>query len=470
MGAWRGDVSSGAPEVSNAPQKTSQTPAPRWQRFAGNAGLSAVRLLRDSLAISVAVHVAALGLAWLYDPPARTHHAQTAEPAPTPIEVVPPSPPAAPESAAPEPPPLEVAILDPETTARISALPPPTPPEERAPRTAPEERAPTEPRDRPQRRRDRAEPAAIETGHRPTPVSPGGETAPGPGTPAPGPGAPGEPGRRSPLLSMRDGETRKNVFKGLKGTELFDSIDHVPAGTNAVREVESTGLLDPAGGGSYRSNLGPVSATVAPDGSVSLRDNPNVSVRLAVPRPKQVGRGVADWYESDKGPDGKRGKQTLADKVNGSIDEEDRSQAIVVPVLGGSFDTTDALMRAKGIDPYAAMKLKYLDSTRDERAQIGAKYRADQLDQTSLIMKKNLDRLWATVHDPAARKQALFELWDEVVERGDAKVVAAGAAARRLVIGFIRARLPAGSPEAYTTDELAAFNRKKQSQSEFAPY
>ena len=89
---------------------------------------------------------------------------------------------------------------------------------------------------------------------------------------------------------------------------------------------------------------------------------------------------------------------------------------------------------------------------------------------TPQLVQRNLDRLWATTPDPAARKQALFELWDECVETGDPAAVSAGEAARRLVIGFIRTHLPAGGPDAFTPAELAALARIRNSKTAFAPY
>jgi len=50
------------------------------------------------------------------------------------------------------------------------------------------------------------------------------------------------------------------------------------------------------------------------------------------------------------------------------------------------------------------------------------------------------------------------------------EVVAAAGSARRMIIGFLRARLPAGSPGAYTPAELAALARIRRSQAAFAPY
>jgi len=139
-------------------------------------------------------------------------------------------------------------------------------------------------------------------------------------------------------------------------------------------------------------------------------------------------------------------------------------------LLGGEFDVTDAMMRSKGIDPYSSNKLKVLDDTREERVAIGKRYRTQQLAQSKQLMQKNLERLWAMTHDPAARKAGLFELWDDCAETGSDELVAGGASARTHVIGFIRSKLPAGSAEAFTDEDVARFNKQRKSRETFAPY
>ncbi|HSK03657.1 MAG TPA: hypothetical protein VK932_20535, partial [Kofleriaceae bacterium] len=289
------------------------------------------------------------------------------------------------------------------------------------------------------------------------------------------PGTAAAPPARSQWFDLRRGRGPAVDLRLPAGTH--DDLDRVPRGTGPAPVVPATGQLQDAGGGNRRSDQGPFVATVAPDGSVTLKDRRNFQVGVALPTASSIGTGIQRWYYSDKGPDGQRGERTLADSAGGSIDKGDgeldkgdRSKAVIIPVLRGGFDLTDAFMRGKGNDPYASKKLAFLDSTRDERVQIGAAHRAEQLRRTTQIVQRNLDRLWQQVTEPRARRAALFELWDEVVEAGDEAVVEAGRAARRLVVGFIRARLPAGGPDAYTADELAALNRRRQSKTPFAPY
>lgn len=258
-------------------------------------------------------------------------------------------------------------------------------------------------------------------------------------------------------------------------TGARDDLDHVPAGTTPQHDVPSTHQLAPDGAGT-KTDTTVFVAKVAPDGSIDLHDKADLEIHWAVPTVKHVLNGIAEWYLSDKGPDGKRGKRTLENDVqieSGGVD----GTGVIIPVFRGHASVDDWIARRTVGDPYASRKLAYLDSTRDERAQIGAKHREQQLAHTIMIVRGNLQRAWASTTNVAERKQALFELWDEVVEpasdRGDdADELLARAArdARAQVIAFIRAHLPPGGADAYTTDELAAFNAKKQSTAAFAPY
>lgn len=136
--------------------------------------------------------------------------------------------------------------------------------------------------------------------------------------------------------------------------------------------------------------------------------------------------------------------------------------------LGATFDTTDWLMRRQGMDPYASAKREYLDRTRDQRVEIGKAYRKEQLAQSAQLMATNLDRLWATVPDVGARKQAVFELWDECAETGDAVIVEGGAKARTLLERFVQVKLRGA--DGFTAEELARLNAHRRSKAAFDPY
>ena len=156
--------------------------------------------------------------------------------------------------------------------------------------------------------------------------------------------------------------------------------------------------------------------------------------------------------------------------ADGTAKIHDKANVQREGLLSGSFDVSDAMMRKKGIDPYASYKLKVLDETRDERVAIGKRYRTQQLGKSKQLVQANLERLWAMSPELAARKQGLFELWDDCAEAGPNELVAGGAAAREHVLGFIRSKLPAGSAEAFTAAELERFNRRRKSSATFSPY
>ncbi|HTR55786.1 MAG TPA: hypothetical protein VMJ10_34150 [Kofleriaceae bacterium] len=134
------------------------------------------------------------------------------------------------------------------------------------------------------------------------------------------------------------------------------------------------------------------------------------------------------------------------------------------PVVVGKFDITSWLMRKTVGDPYSSRKRALLEQTFDERAERGAAFRADQRAHSAELARKNLEQLWAATLDPAARRAALFELWDECDDDE------AGARARAMIVGWIRTHLPAGGPDAYTPAELAALSAHRSSAAPFAPY
>jgi len=154
-------------------------------------------------------------------------------------------------------------------------------------------------------------------------------------------------------------------------------------------------------------------------------------------------------------------QQTFTAKVDadGSAHLEDKP---------GALDAQDRVMRRKGVDPYAHNKLALLDRTRDQRVAVGERHRTSQLAHAAELMQRNIDRLWATAPDLAARKRGLFALWDDCAETGSDELMAGADAARRLVIGAIRARLRGAG--AYTAAELAELNAIRRSTAVFAPY
>jgi hypothetical protein len=171
---------------------------------------------------------------------------------------------------------------------------------------------------------------------------------------------------------------------------------------------------------------------------------------LAAEELKPSGRGT---YTADK--------ETFTARVaaDGSVELRDKPREL---------DWQDRMMLSQGADPYARNKLALLDRTRGQRVALGERHRREQLGRATALMLRNIDRLWAMTTDLAARKEGLFELWDDCAETGSEELVEAGAAARRLVVGAIRGRLRDG--DAYTAEELARLNARRRSTAMFSPY
>ncbi|MCE9572503.1 MAG: hypothetical protein K8W52_05050 [Deltaproteobacteria bacterium] len=243
--------------------------------------------------------------------------------------------------------------------------------------------------------------------------------------------------------------------------------------------IPESGRLAPAGGGAARIGDLTFTGSVDPDGTVHIKDKPNFNIHLTVPRPKQIGNAITAWAEDPyaqvhAADDPKYGERaTRGDHAVIKPDDQKPDHGGTVPIVGGGFDVTDWVARkalGRSGDPYAARKRAALDATRDERVEMGRRYKRDQLAHVDALMADTLDKVWTASADRAWTREALFELWDEGAETGDAAVIEAATRARAAVIGFIRAHLPAGSADAYTAAELTAFNARRASKATFAPY
>jgi hypothetical protein len=251
--------------------------------------------------------------------------------------------------------------------------------------------------------------------------------------------------------------------------------------------------LTPTGGDRHEIRDRVAKVSVAPDGSVDMVDAPDATIRLGLPTPGRVGRGFAraiNAWTADPYRATRVGRmQDLPRHLTAApgaceawgdpmcvtaedIAEQWRRQDEDVQdgaLVSGQLDLTAMLHRKLIGDPYASRKLALLDRTRDERIRIGTRYRTEQRDRSAELVRRNLEALWQTTRDPAARRAALFALWDECAE-GDGPEGEAGARARAMVIGWIRARLPRGSADGYTDEELARLDARRTSRAHFAPY
>ena len=251
---------------------------------------------------------------------------------------------------------------------------------------------------------------------------PGGGELPGTGTPAPGSGTPAGHAmmamHRPPTLAPLSGDFLDDFLLHGKPRELLPDERVAEDVQQAWRSGDWLRLqqlrdeqrkldLQPSGHGTYKADKSGFNIDVARDGTTHVKDKP-------------------------------------------------------------TFDATDAAMRAVGIDPYAAEKLAVLDRTRDTRAIMQKRAKKERLAHSAQLMQGHIDRLWRMTQDLGARKQGLFELWDECEESGDDDVVAGANDARRILIAWIQLKMVGAS--AYTPQELARLNAKRRSQARFEPY
>jgi hypothetical protein len=234
-------------------------------------------------------------------------------------------------------------------------------------------------------------------------------------------------GEASPAVAGPGSLPPARDYFGMRQPDLSPAqlVDHAPARERAAPPAVSDGELRPSGRGTYTTDLGgsdwrnrTATAHVARDGTVKFENAPDFDIHFS-------GLGFA-----------------------------------------GKFNVDDWLARKFGMDPYSSAKLAFLDRTRDERARIAEVSRAEDLSHAQLAMRRNVDAARMVV-DLAARKQALFELWDDVAETGDEPLVRAGADARAYLVGAIRAMRPTLT---FTPDEIAQLNAHRHSRAVFSPY
>jgi hypothetical protein len=116
-------------------------------------------------------------------------------------------------------------------------------------------------------------------------------------------------------------------------------------------------------------------------------------------------------------------------------------------------------------------KQAFLEDTFEERFAMRAEHGARVMEIAIEHLPRYLAAVWRYREwSLQTRKRILFELWDECAERGSAAELAAAGAARAIIIGFIRRRLPKGTAAAYSAAELARLNRQRSSKARFEPY
>jgi hypothetical protein len=106
---------------------------------------------------------------------------------------------------------------------------------------------------------------------------------------------------------------------------------------------------------------------------------------------------------------------------------------------------------------------KLYDETRELRHEIEHDY---DLHESFEGLPHLLDRVWNDPKlAPGARREIVFEVWDECAEPDDPELAHEGAKARRIIDGYVRAKR-----DRYTAAELDAFRKRRARAPYFDPY
>jgi hypothetical protein len=137
--------------------------------------------------------------------------------------------------------------------------------------------------------------------------------------------------------------------------------------------------------------------------------------------------------------------------------------------LSGGFDVTDLIMKGRHQDPYRYEKEKFMETTAKLRGDLKHAARKARLESSLAALPSNLERVWGDgSRSPRERRSILYSMWREA-SGSDDEVGAAGRKARATIEAFIRERLPEGSSDAYTAEELRRYNARAGAL-KFQPY
>jgi hypothetical protein len=256
-----------------------------------------------------------------------------------------------------------------------------------------------------------------------------------------------------------------------------------PPGLTLVSPEKPGYALHRTADGGYRYDEEAWRADVAPDGTVHFTDHTlNLkSLRIGPVKPVDDGHPnrpslqglLYEWSHGHPPPDQwERSRAPLspyhADPRYACLPHDpcyfapmDGSEGMVS--AGGIADVTDMYMRWMRQDPYRRAKARFLAATQDLRAKMATRRLAAVLRASLAELPARLGALWDDpARAPVEKRHLLWLLWNETSDDGG------GAAARARIERFIRERLPRGSPDAFTDDELTRYGAA--SQGRFAPY
>jgi hypothetical protein len=245
-------------------------------------------------------------------------------------------------------------------------------------------------------------------------------------------------------------------------------------------------------GGGYEYDDARFRAKIARDGRVSFVDRRGSMVFSLLPIwPQPLPEGTPSVEGSVRQLLGKRRRgppppprdpkaEPATTTAQGApLDERERkwrAETAMIPVMvaKGTMDLTDEYLRLMGEDPYRREKARFLASTFDMRLQMAVKAEAQDLRTALGALPDRLAAIWGDRGQPApARRRLICGLWSELSGKTGAEPNAeadpkATPPAARIIENFVRTHLPAGSPDAFTAQELGACGDGRGAH--FAPY
>jgi hypothetical protein len=152
---------------------------------------------------------------------------------------------------------------------------------------------------------------------------------------------------------------------------------------------------------------------------------------------------------------------------DGTVTFHDRRLRYSAPKVMFSFDLTDEFVHESTqgtLYPYE--KANFLAATFERRTEMAAKWYAGEMRAATKELPLRLDALWAdTRYRRRERRRIICLLWGDLdTSTSDARPAAT------IIEAWIRKRLPPGSSDAYTNDEVNACSPKRVGTPAFRPY
>ena len=235
----------------------------------------------------------------------------------------------------------------------------------------------------------------------------------------------------------------------------LDAYLYESANRNTTSSRREAPELASTGDGGLRYEGPRFQADIRPDGTVKFTDTPGVTLHG---NPKSL----LEWLKTP--PPDLSDVLSSAPNINGNGNLPAINGQPPVPdalLMSFTFDSMDAIMRARGQDPYYAERSWFMRETKVEREKLFTQSAARARRAAAVKVVKRAKRLWLNRASASAGRRALFRLWDDCAEDEVGRV------ARERLLVVVRELTRELS---YTKSELRSLNRQRESRERFSPY